>query len=103
MNIIKFVQVITLSGLSPSFIVNFVGSMLYPINESIIKPRIIPQYHFSQVLIFILLLFYTILLLLWWEKRDLNPQPRDLQSPALPIELSSLSFYKFILSHSSCL
>jgi hypothetical protein len=26
----------------------------------------------------------------WWARRDLNPQPRDYESPALTIELQAL-------------
>src|SRR6185437_13940437 len=29
------------------------------------------------------------LLILWWARRDLNPQPRDYESPALTIELQA--------------
>ena len=32
--------------------------------------------------------------LTWWEGRELNPQPFDLQSTALPIELPSLFIWK---------
>ena len=28
--------------------------------------------------------------LLWWARRDLNPQPRDYESPALTVELQAL-------------
>ena len=26
----------------------------------------------------------------WWARRDLNPQPRDYESPALTVELQAL-------------
>ena len=29
----------------------------------------------------------------WWARRDLNPQPRDYESPALTVELQALPFY----------
>ena len=29
-------------------------------------------------------------LILWWARRDLNPQPRDYESPALTVELQAL-------------
>ena len=27
---------------------------------------------------------------MWWARRDLNPQPRDYESPALTVELQAL-------------
>jgi hypothetical protein len=36
------------------------------------------------------------LLILWWARRDLNPQPRDYESPALTVELQALLFIYLI-------
>ncbi len=32
-------------------------------------------------------------MILWWARRDLNPQPRDYESPALTVELQALLVY----------
>jgi hypothetical protein len=34
----------------------------------------------------------------WWARRDLNPQPRDYESPALTVELQALS----VSNHCTC-
>ena len=31
-----------------------------------------------------------VILINWWARRDLNPQPRDYESPALTVELQAL-------------
>ena len=32
----------------------------------------------------------------WWARRDLNPQPRDYESPALTVELQARTVLHFI-------
>ena len=34
--------------------------------------------------------FARLAMQVWWARRDLNPQPRDYESPALTVELQAL-------------